>query len=62
MEDLATVIPHALRSYLERAHVDAHVLGHAWTKKVVKIVPPPKEDPYSEKFWTSACLGSGRIP
>ncbi len=32
VEDLATVIPHALRSYLERAHVDAHVLGRAWTK------------------------------
>ena len=30
VEDLATVIPHALRSYLEHAHVDAHVLGRAW--------------------------------
>jgi len=41
VEDLATVIPHALRSYLEHAHVDAHVLGRAWIGnrwKSMKIV------------------------
>ena len=29
---LATVIPRGWRSHLERAHVDAHVVGRGWLR------------------------------
>ena len=33
MLTLATVIPHAWRSYLELARVDAHVVGRGWRRE-----------------------------